>query len=159
MEHEPEKMELGASDTRRPLPGREGRGAHLRRLEKGAKVVAGNQSGTFLEPTVQTAATTSMVITKEETFGPVAPLYRLKTDAEAIKMANDPPTQPFAARGGGQGRGSRPISTAATSAESGASPRPSNTASSGSTRASSRRNPAGEIAPFGGMKESCIDLI
>jgi acyl-CoA reductase-like NAD-dependent aldehyde dehydrogenase len=30
-----------------------------------------------------------MVITKGETFGPVAPLYRFKTDAEAIKMAND----------------------------------------------------------------------
>jgi succinate-semialdehyde dehydrogenase/glutarate-semialdehyde dehydrogenase len=30
-----------------------------------------------------------MVITKEETFGPVAPLYRFKTDDEAIKMAND----------------------------------------------------------------------
>jgi hypothetical protein len=33
-----------------------------------------------------------MVITKEETFGPVAPLYRFKTDEEAIKMANDTPT-------------------------------------------------------------------
>ena len=36
--------------------------------------------------------TTGMVITKEETFGPVAPLYRFKTDDEAIKMANDTPT-------------------------------------------------------------------
>ena len=33
-----------------------------------------------------------MVITKEETFSPVAPLYRFKTDDEAIKMANDTPT-------------------------------------------------------------------
>src|SRR4029077_7280317 len=33
--------------------------------------------------------TTDMVITKEKSFGPVAPLYRFKTDTEAIKMAND----------------------------------------------------------------------
>jgi len=36
-----------------------------------------------------TDVTTDMVITKEETFGPVAPLYRFKTDDEAISMAND----------------------------------------------------------------------
>jgi acyl-CoA reductase-like NAD-dependent aldehyde dehydrogenase len=46
------------------------------------------QGGSFFEPTVLTDVTTDMVITKEETFGPVAPLYRFKTDAEAIKMAN-----------------------------------------------------------------------
>ena len=33
--------------------------------------------------------TTDMVITKEETFGPVAPLYRFKTEEDAVKMAND----------------------------------------------------------------------
>jgi succinate-semialdehyde dehydrogenase/glutarate-semialdehyde dehydrogenase len=72
-----------------------------------------------------------MVITMEETFGPVAPLYRFKSDAEAIKMAND---VEFGL-------------AAATSAASGASPRPSNTASSASMRASSRQI-AGEIGPF-----------
>jgi succinate-semialdehyde dehydrogenase/glutarate-semialdehyde dehydrogenase len=45
--------------------------------------------GSFFEPTVLTDVTTDMVITKEETFGPVAPLYRFKTDAEAISMSND----------------------------------------------------------------------
>ena len=36
-----------------------------------------------------TDVTTDMVVTREETFGPVAPLYRFKTHDEAIKMAND----------------------------------------------------------------------
>src|SRR5690349_1334606 len=47
-------------------------------LKKGARVVIGGkraaQGGTFFEPTVLTDVTTGMVITKEETFGPVAPL-------------------------------------------------------------------------------------
>jgi hypothetical protein len=42
-----------------------------------------------VEPTVLTDGTTDMVITKVETFGPVTPFYRFKTDDEAIKMAND----------------------------------------------------------------------
>jgi succinate-semialdehyde dehydrogenase/glutarate-semialdehyde dehydrogenase len=62
-------------------------------VKKGAKVVTGGKrsalGGTFFEPTVLTDVTTDMVITKEETFGPVAPLYRFKTDDEAVKMAND----------------------------------------------------------------------
>jgi succinate-semialdehyde dehydrogenase / glutarate-semialdehyde dehydrogenase len=60
---------------------------------KGAKVALGGKrsalGGTFFEPTVLTDVTTDMVITKEETFGPVAPLYRFKTDDEAVRMAND----------------------------------------------------------------------
>ncbi len=48
-----------------------------------------------------TDVTTDMVITKEETFGPVAPLYRFKTDVGAIKMANETPTLTLPARGGG----------------------------------------------------------
>ena len=62
-------------------------------VKKGARVVTGGKrsalGGAFFEPTVLTDVTTDMVITKEETFGPVAPLYRFKTDDEVIKMAND----------------------------------------------------------------------
>jgi succinate-semialdehyde dehydrogenase / glutarate-semialdehyde dehydrogenase len=62
-------------------------------LKKGAHVVAGGHrhalGGSFFEPTVLADVTTDMIITKEETFGPVAPLYRFKDEHEAIKMAND----------------------------------------------------------------------
>ena len=67
-------------------------------MKKGAKVVTGGkraaQGGSFFEPAVLTDVTTDMVITKEETFGPVAPLYRFKSEDEAVKMANDAPTLP-----------------------------------------------------------------
>ena len=76
-------------------------------VKKGAKVVTGGKrsalGGSFFEPTVLTDVTTDMVITKEETFGPVAPLYRFKTDDEAGRMANDTPTLPPLC-GGGLGR-------------------------------------------------------
>jgi succinate-semialdehyde dehydrogenase/glutarate-semialdehyde dehydrogenase len=62
-------------------------------VKKGAKVAIGGKrhalGGSFFEPTVLTDVTTDMVITREETFGPVAPLYRFKSDADAIAMAND----------------------------------------------------------------------
>jgi succinate-semialdehyde dehydrogenase/glutarate-semialdehyde dehydrogenase len=62
-------------------------------LKKGAKEVTGGkraaQGGSFFEPTVLTDVTTDIVITKEETFGAVAPLYRFKSEADAVKMAND----------------------------------------------------------------------
>ncbi len=101
--------------------------------------------------------TTDMVITKEETFGPVAPLYRFKTDDEAIKMANDAPTLPSPARGGGLGRGPRLLFLQRRH-------RPHLARRQGSRirhRRHQRRHhlaqrPAGEIAPFGGMKESGI---
>ena len=60
---------------------------------KGAKVASGGKrhalGGTFYEPTVLTGVTREMMLAKEETFGPVAPLFRFKTEAEAIAMAND----------------------------------------------------------------------
>jgi succinate-semialdehyde dehydrogenase/glutarate-semialdehyde dehydrogenase len=62
-------------------------------VEKDAKVVAGDKrhalGGTFFEPTVLADVTTDMVITKEGTFGPVAPVYRFKSEDEAVKIAND----------------------------------------------------------------------
>jgi succinate-semialdehyde dehydrogenase/glutarate-semialdehyde dehydrogenase len=62
-------------------------------LAKGAKVVVGGKrhslGGLFFEPTVLANVTTSMKVTKEETFGPVAPLFRFKTEADGIAMAND----------------------------------------------------------------------
>jgi succinate-semialdehyde dehydrogenase/glutarate-semialdehyde dehydrogenase len=60
---------------------------------KGARVVVGGQrhdlGGTFFQPTVLADVTTEMKVAREETFGPVAPLFRFKTDDEAVKMAND----------------------------------------------------------------------
>ena len=60
---------------------------------KGARVVVGGSrhslGGTYFEPTVLADVTTEMMVTREETFGPVAPLFRFKTEEEAIAMAND----------------------------------------------------------------------
>jgi succinate-semialdehyde dehydrogenase/glutarate-semialdehyde dehydrogenase len=62
-------------------------------VKKGAKIVVGGKrhalGGSFFQPTVLADVTTDMVVTREETFGPVAPLFRFKSDAEAIRMAND----------------------------------------------------------------------
>jgi len=62
-------------------------------LAKGAQVILGGkrheQGGTFYEPTILTNVTTEMAVTREETFGPVAPLFRFKTEEDVIKMAND----------------------------------------------------------------------
>src|SRR5262245_44116853 len=61
--------------------------------QKGARVVLGGKrharGGRFFEPTVIVDVTPSMMVAREETFGPVAPLLRFKTEDEAIKMAND----------------------------------------------------------------------
>jgi succinate-semialdehyde dehydrogenase/glutarate-semialdehyde dehydrogenase len=60
-------------------------------LAKGAKVVVGGKSlgGNFFEPTLLRDVKTDMLVTREETFGPVAPLFRFKTEEDAIAMAND----------------------------------------------------------------------
>lgn len=59
--------------------------------DKGAKVVTGGQriGERFYEPTVLANATSAMLCAREETFGPVAPVFRFDTEAEAIAMAND----------------------------------------------------------------------
>ncbi len=58
---------------------------------KGAKVVVGGKSlgGNFFEPTLLRDVTTDMAVSREETFGPVAPLFKFKTEEEAIAMANN----------------------------------------------------------------------
>ena len=62
-------------------------------LAKGAKVAMGGKrhplGGRFFEPTILTNVTREMKVAREETFGPVAPLFRFKTDEEAIRLAND----------------------------------------------------------------------
>ena len=62
-------------------------------LAKGAAVVTGGKrhalGGTFFEPTVLTNVKPNMMVAREETFGPIAPLFRFKTEAQAIEMAND----------------------------------------------------------------------
>ncbi|HSG00882.1 MAG TPA: NAD-dependent succinate-semialdehyde dehydrogenase, partial [Vicinamibacterales bacterium] len=62
-------------------------------VAKGAKVATGGKrhalGGTFYEPTVLTGVTTEMAVAREETFGPVAPLFRFETEQDAIRMAND----------------------------------------------------------------------
>lgn len=60
---------------------------------KGAKLMTGGKrhalGGTFFEPTVLTNATPQMKFFREETFGPLAPLFKFKTEEEAVKLAND----------------------------------------------------------------------
>ncbi len=67
--------------------------AHIKdALDKGATLVTGGKrhalGGTFFEPTVLTGVTQQMAVATEETFGPVAPLFRFDTEEEAIAQAN-----------------------------------------------------------------------
>src|SRR2546429_3373200 len=60
---------------------------------KGARIVQGGKrhalGGTFFEPTVVVDVTRDMLVAREETFGPVAPLFRFETEQDAVDMAND----------------------------------------------------------------------
>ncbi len=68
--------------------------AHLAdALEKGAKLLQGGKAhalgGHFFEPTVITGVTADMRVAREETFGPLAPLFRFSDEAEVVRQAND----------------------------------------------------------------------
>ncbi|MAE99795.1 MAG: succinate-semialdehyde dehydrogenase I [Geminicoccus sp.] len=62
-------------------------------LSKGADVILGGKphalGGLFFEPTIMTNVDRSMAVTQEETFGPLAPLYRFESEDEVIEQAND----------------------------------------------------------------------
>jgi len=60
---------------------------------KGARVMVGGKrhalGGRFFEPTILTGVTPAMAVAREETFGPVAPLFRFRSEADAVALAND----------------------------------------------------------------------
>ncbi|UFH49520.1 NADP-dependent succinate-semialdehyde dehydrogenase [Pseudomonas sp. KNUC1026] len=62
-------------------------------LSKGAKVISGGKAhtlgGTFFEPTILADVPKDALVSKDETFGPLAPLFRFKDEAEVVAMAND----------------------------------------------------------------------
>jgi succinate-semialdehyde dehydrogenase/glutarate-semialdehyde dehydrogenase len=64
-------------------------------LKGGARVILGGKrherGGNFYQPTILADVTSQMLIAREETFGPVAPLFRFKTEEDVIAMANDTP--------------------------------------------------------------------
>jgi succinate-semialdehyde dehydrogenase/glutarate-semialdehyde dehydrogenase len=110
----------------------------------GAKVIAGGKrherGGNFFQPTILADVTPAMKIFHEETFGPVAPLFRFKDEAEAIRLANDSEfglAAYFYARDVGR------IFRVAEALESGIIGINEGIIST-------------EVAPFGGMKESGI---
>ena len=111
-------------------------------LSKGARVVAGGRrhalGGRFFEPTILADVTVSMLIAREETFGPVAPLFRFRTEAEAITLAND---TPFGLAAYFYGRDIGRVWRVAEALESGMVGINTGIISN-------------EVAPFGGVKES-----
>ncbi|MDA8233146.1 MAG: NAD-dependent succinate-semialdehyde dehydrogenase [Magnetospirillum sp.] len=113
-------------------------------LAKGARVITGGKrhalGGTFFEPTILADVTPAMLCAREETFGPVAPLFRFGTEDEAIRTANDTPyglAAYFYSRDVGRvWRVSRALEYGIVGINEGII--------------------STEIAPFGGMKESGI---
>ena len=111
-------------------------------LDKGARIVVGGHrhklGGRFFEPTVLADATTDMLVAREETFGPVAPLFRFKTDEEALAIAND---TEFGLASYFYGRDIQRVFRVAEGLESGMVGINTGLIST-------------EVAPFGGVKES-----
>jgi succinate-semialdehyde dehydrogenase/glutarate-semialdehyde dehydrogenase len=62
-------------------------------VQHGARIACGGKphtlGGTFFEPTILLDVTSQMRVAREETFGPVAPLFKFETEADVIRMAND----------------------------------------------------------------------
>ena len=62
-------------------------------VAKGGQIAYGGKrhalGGTFFQPTVITNVTSDMLVAREETFGPIAPVFRFDTEEEAVRMAND----------------------------------------------------------------------
>ncbi|MGY6549371.1 MAG: NAD-dependent succinate-semialdehyde dehydrogenase [Roseinatronobacter sp.] len=62
-------------------------------VEKGGTVLTGGRrhgnGGTYFEPTVAVGVTQDMLVAREETFGPLAPIFRFETEEDAIRLAND----------------------------------------------------------------------
>src|SRR5439155_12740080 len=118
---------------------------HIRdAVSKGATVVQGGGrlggGDRFFAPTVVTGATADMLFAREETFGPVAPLFKFETDAEAIALAN---ATEFGLAAYFYGRDISRIWTVAEALEYGIVGINTGLIST-------------EVAPFGGVKESGI---
>jgi succinate-semialdehyde dehydrogenase/glutarate-semialdehyde dehydrogenase len=111
-------------------------------VAKGARVVTGGRrharGGRFFEPTVLADVTAGMALAREETFGPVAPLFRFATDEEAIALAND---TEFGLAAYFYGRDIRRVWRMAEALEAGMVGVNTGLIST-------------EVAPFGGVKES-----
>ena len=62
-------------------------------VAKGGRIALGGKrhalGGTFFEPTIVTHVTPAMLVAREETFGPIAPIFSFKDERDAIRMAND----------------------------------------------------------------------